>query len=267
MTLLVLDTPMAGVRRITFNRPEVLNAFTFAMYAELLGMLHDIQYDADARVVVLTGAGKGFCSGHDLAAPKTPPWAPADVGPLHRDLYAMQEIRQLPLRMRGLPQPVIAAVNGPAAGIGLLFALGADIAIAARAATFVNAFHHTAIGSEAGVSYLLPRAVGTQRAAELLLTGRTVDAEEAERIGLVLKTVPDEQLMSETLTLAEAMIANTPLDNWLTKQAFYANLDAPSYAHALDLDTRGVVMARTSADMLERRAASSEGRPPRFRHQ
>jgi enoyl-CoA hydratase len=169
--------------------------------------------------------------------------------------------------MRALPVPVIAAVNGAAAGIGLMFALGADIAIAAQTARFINAFHHTAIGSEGGVSYLLPRAVGTQRAAELLLTGRTVGAEEAERIGLVLRTVPDDQLMAETLTLAKAMMANTPLDNWLTKQAFYANLDAPSYAHALDLDTRGVVIARTSADMHERRAAASENRPPRFEHQ
>jgi enoyl-CoA hydratase len=264
MSLLV-DMPMDGVTRITFNRPEVLNAFTFDMYRELLMILRDIQYDVATRVVVLTGAGKGFCSGHDLTTLTTPAWAPADVGSLHRDLYAMQEIREIPILMRGLPQPVIAAVNGSVAGIGFVFALAADIAIAGASAKFVNAFHYTSIGSEAGVSYLLPRAVGTQRAAELMLTAKTVGAEEAERIGLVLKTVPDDRLVAETLELAESMIANAPLDNWLTKQALYANLSAPSYAHAMDFDTRGVVMARTTADMHERRAAAAEQRPPHFR--
>ena len=197
MSLLV-DVPMEGVTRITFNRPEVQNAFTFDMYRELLMILRDIQYEAETRVVVLTGAGTGFCSGHDVTTPTTPTWAPAEVGTMHRDLYAMQEIREIPILMRGLPQPVIAAVNGSVAGFGFVFVLAADIAIAGASAKFVNAFHHSSIGSEGGVSYLLPRAVGTQRAAELLLTARTVGAEEAERIGLVLRTVPDDELEAAT---------------------------------------------------------------------
>jgi enoyl-CoA hydratase len=263
---LLVDSPAEGVTRITFNRPEVRNAFTFEMFRELLALLRGIQYDAGTRVVVLTGAGMGFCSGIDVSTPTIPEWVPTDVGTVHRDLYAMQEIREIPILMRGMPQPVIAAVNGSVAGFGAVFALAADVAIAGGSAKFVNAFHYSAIGSEGGVSYLLPRAVGTQRAAELLLTTRTIGADEAARIGLVLETVPDDALEAATLALAASMMGNTPLDNWLTKQALYANLDAPSYAHAVDYDTRGVVIARTTADMHERRAAVTEQRPPHFRH-
>jgi len=264
---LLFDTPAPGVRRVTFNRPTTYNAFTFDMFRALLEWLRAVQYDTDARVVVLTGAGRGFCSGLDLTASSPPPWAPAGVGRQHRDLYAMQEIREIPLAMRGLPQPVIAAVNGPVAGIGVLFVLASDLAVAARSAKFVNAFHNVGIGTEAGVSYLLPRAVGSQRAAELLLTGRAVEAEEAAHIGLVLEAVPDDHLMTRVLELAEAMMINTPLDNWLTKQALHANLEAQSFARALDLDTRGVILARTTTDAQERRAADTEHRRPNYRHQ
>jgi len=264
---LVFDTPAPGVRRVTFNRPATLNAFTFLMFRELVEWLRVVQYDIDARVVVLTGSGRGFCSGLDLTDVSQPSWVPAGVGREHRDLYAMQEIRELPLALRGLPQPVIAAVNGPVAGIGLLLVLVADVAVAARSAKFVNAFHNVGIGTEGGVSYLLPRAVGSQRAAELLLTGRVVDAEEAARIGLVVDAVPDDQLMPKVLELAEAMILNTPLDNWLTKQALHANLEAQSFSRALDLDTRGVILSRSTSDATERRAADKEHRRPTYHHQ
>ncbi|MEV8546844.1 enoyl-CoA hydratase-related protein [Streptomyces sp. NPDC051572] len=263
----MLDTPTAGVRRITFNRPETYNAFTFDMYRSLLDALRAIQYDTEARVVIVTGAGAGFCSGHDVRTPTPVSWAPdVSVGP-HRDLFAMQEIREIPLAMRALPQPVIAAVNGPAAGIGLMFVLAADIAVAARSAKFVNAFHNTGIGSEGGVTYLLPRAIGSQRAAEFLLTGRPVEAEEAAEIGLVLRAVPDDQLMPTALGLAEAMRSNTPLDNWLTKQALHANSEGQSFARAMDLDTRGVALSRTTMDLMERRAALAEGREPTYKYQ
>jgi enoyl-CoA hydratase len=264
---IVLDTPAEGVRRITFNRPDTYNAFTFDMFRSLLEALRAIQYDTDVRVVIVTGAGAGFCSGLDVKYGKPPPWAPDQVTGLHRDLYAMQEIREVPLAMRGLPQPIIAAVNGPVAGIGLMFVLAADLAVAARSAKFVNAFHNTGIGSEGGVSYLLPRAVGSQRAAEFLLTGRPVEAAEAAEIGLVLQAVPDDQLMTTALRLARAMMTNTPLDNWLTKQALHANIEAQSFARALDLDTRGVVLARTTMDVAERRAAMADGRAPAYKHQ
>ena len=264
---LLFDTPAPGIRRVTFNRPTAFNAFTFDMYRTLLEWLRATQYDTDARVVVLTGAGPGFCSGQDLTAVSPPPWVPPEVGRSHRDLYAMQEIRDIPLALRGLPQPVIAAVNGPVAGIGLMFVLAADLAVAASSARFVNAFHNVGIGTEGGVSYLLPRAVGSQRAAELLLTGRAVDAEEAVRIGLVLEVVPDDQLMTRVVELSDAMMINAPLDNWLTKQALHANLEAQSFARALDIDTRGVVLACGTTDTAERQAADKEHRRPDYKHQ
>jgi len=264
---LLFDAPAAGVRRVTFNRPQTYNAFTFDMFRTLLEWLREVQYDVDARVVVLTGAGRGFCSGLDLVDASPPSWAPAGVGPQHRDLYAMQQIREIPLTMRGLPQPVIAAVNGPVAGIGLMLVLAADLAVAASSAKFVSAFHNVGIGTEGGVSYLLPRAIGSQRAAEVLLTGRAVDADEAADIGLVLEAVADDELMPRVLTLAEAMSLNTPMDNWLTKQALHANLEAQSFARALDLETRGVILARTTADTSERRAADQENRRPDYKHQ
>jgi len=264
---LLFDTPAPGVRRATFNRPTTYNSFTFDMYRALLEWLRAVQYDADVRVVVVTGAGRGFCSGQELTASSPPPWAPDGVGRTHLDLYAMQEIRDIPLAMRSLPQPVIAAVNGPVAGIGLMFVLAADLAVAAKSAKFVNAFHNVGIGTEGGVSYLLPRAVGSQRAAELLLTGRAVDADEAVNIGLFLEAVPDDQLMTRVLDIAEAMMINTPLDNWLTKQALHANLEAPSFARALDLDTRGVILTRGTTDTAERQAADKEHRQPNYKHQ
>lgn len=263
---LLFDSPAEGVRRVTFNRPERYNAFTFDMYRTLLAWLRAVQYEAEARVVIITGAGHGFCSGQDLAGGTPPEWAPDGVGNQYRDLYAMQEIRDLPLVMRGLPQPVIAAVNGPVAGFGMVFALAADLALAAHSAKFVNAFHNVGIGTEGGVSYLLSRAVGSQRAAELLLTGRAVDAEEAAAIGLVLEAVPDDQLMSRVLELAASMQRNTPLDNWLTKQSLHASVEAQSYARALDFETRGVVLARTTDDTTERRAADAERRAPEYKH-
>jgi enoyl-CoA hydratase len=264
---ITLDTPAEGVRRITFNRPETFNAFTFDMYRSLLAALRDIQYDTEVRVVIVTGAGAGFCSGHDVRNPTPVSWAPDVAGGPHRDLMAMQEIREIPLAMRALPQPVIAAVNGPVAGIGLLFVLAADIAVAARSAKFVNAFHTTGIGSEGGVTYLLPRAVGSQRAAEFLLTRRPVGADEAAEIGLVLRAVPDDKLTPTALELAEAMRLNTPLDNWLTKQALHANSEGQSFARAMDFDTRGVVLSRTTADLKERRAALAEGRSPDYKYE
>lgn len=266
MPSVLVDRTEESIVTITFNRPDVQNAFTFDMYHSMLLILREIQYDISVRVVILTGAGRGFCSGHDVKTQSDPPWADDRVGQLHRELYAMQEIRELPLLIRSIPQPVIAAVNGSVAGIGALFVLAADLAIAARSAKFVNAFHNTGVGTEGGVSYLLSRAVGTQRAAEILLTERTLWAEEAARIGLVLKDVPDQELMDTVLEIARAMVRNTPLDNWLTKQSLHASQGVSSYADAIDFDTRGVILARMTADVQERRAARAEGRQAHYRH-
>lgn len=265
MSEILIDEPLAGVRRLTLNRPQQLNAFTFAMYSQLLEGLERLRNDSDARVVILTGSGKGFCAGHDLKSAGDPAWIDdPQMGKTYRGQYAMAEIARIPPLMRKLPQPVICAVNGAAAGIGYALALSAELCIAAKSAKFVNSFHNAGTGHELGLSYLLPRAVGTQRAAEILLTGRAVLAEEAERIGLVLRAVPDEELMDAALELARSILANVPIGVWLTKQSLWLNQAAGSLEAAIELEGRAVAIAQATQDAAEKRAAFLEKRTPAF---
>ena len=259
------DDLAPGVRRITLNRPDSLNALLNSMYVELLDIMNQIALDPSVRVVVLTGAGRGFCSGQDGANPEPKSWVPPNVGKSHYALYYMRTLSAVVAAIRNLPQPVIAAVNGTAAGMGYTLAIACDMAIAAKSAKFVNAFHNAGTGSEGGLSYLLPRAVGTQRATELLLTARPVLADEAERIGLVLRTVPDEQLMSAVLELAESIQANAPLDIWLTKQNLNQNLHAGSFEQAIAFETRASAMVFTTEDAQEKRQSRRDKRAPVFR--
>jgi enoyl-CoA hydratase len=259
------DDPAPGVRRITLNRPDSLNALLHSMYVELVDNFAKIALDPSVRVVVLTGTGKGFCSGQDGASQEPKSWVPPNVGKQHYALYYMNTLSAVVDSIRNLPQPVIAAVNGTAAGMGYTLAVACDMTIAAESAKFVNAFHNAGTGSEGGLSYLLPRAVGTQRAAELLLTARPVLAQEAERIGLVLRTVPDDQLMTAVLEIAEAIVANAPLDVWLTKQNLNHNLHAGSFRQAIAFETRASAMATATEDAQEKRLSRRDKRPPVFR--
>jgi enoyl-CoA hydratase len=263
---ILVDDLAPQVRRITFNRPQALNGFISSMYPEFLGILEKIARDPDARVVVITGAGRGFCSGNDGSVASERNWIPTqEVGRSHGAMYFMRLLNTIGPTIRGMPQPVIAAVNGAAAGLGYSIALACDIAIAAKSAKFVNAFHNAGTGSEIGLSYMLPRAIGMQRAAELLLSGRQVLADEAERIGLVLKTVPDESLMDEVLKIANEMIQCAPLDLWVTKQEMYANQHIGSLADAAMLDLRGTLAVVQSEDYAEKRTARAEKRAPKFK--
>jgi enoyl-CoA hydratase len=266
MASIEFDDPRPGVRRITLNEPDRLNAFSYDMYETLLHALESLRFDTSVRVVLLTGAGRGFCSGNFSAQTANPRWVPEGVGKSHMPLYFMELLRGIPLAMRRLPQAVIAAVNGPAAGIGYSLVLAADLAIAAQSAKFVNAIHNAGTGCEGGMSYLLPLAVGSQKAAEILFTMRPTSAEEAARVGLVLKTVPDEMLMDEVFALAEAIALNSPIDIWLTKQALHANRSAGSLAEAMDFETRGVSIAGATEDASERRRAVFEKRPPIYQN-
>lgn len=265
MNDIVVDIPEEGVTRITLNRPQHLNVFTHDMYPRFIEILRSLEHDSKTRVVVLTGNGRAFCAGHDMKASGSPPWIDdQDMGPAYFRRYSMSEISLIPSLMRRLPQPVICAANGPVAGIGFALALAADLCIAARSAKFVNAVHNAGTGHELGISYMLPRAIGTQRAAELLLTARAVLADEAERIGLVLRTVDDASLMDEALKLARAIIVNVPIGIWLTKQSLWINQNAGSLEAAIELENRGVVLAQFTADKDEKRAAYFEKREPKF---
>lgn len=253
-----------GIVTLTLNRPDALNSFSFSMYEELIALLEGLRHDAQARVVILTGAGRAFCAGHDLRSGGPAPWVDPALGKPYAAKHSITRIAQIPLLMRAIPQPVIAAVNGAAAGIGFAFALAADLCLVARSAKFVNAIHNAGSGHELGMSWMLPRAVGTQRAAEILLTSRPVLADEAERIGLALRAVDDEKLMAEARALAASICANVPLGIWLTKQSLWMNQGVGSLEAACEIEARAVFMAQQTEDAAEKRQAFLAKRPPNF---
>ena len=179
------------VALLTLDRPERLNAMSFELVADLHRALSELEADRSVRAVVLTGAGRGFCAGFDLKDPGERP-DPGEIGRVQASLAPMKDFYGLVEHMRELPQPIIAAVNGPAAGGGFALALAADIRVAAESARFNVAFIRVGYsGCDIAMSYLLPRLIGGSRAAELMLTGRIIDAHEADRIGLVHEVVPD----------------------------------------------------------------------------
>ena len=250
---------------VTLNRPDRLNALTAGMLAQIYEVFERLGRDAACRVIVVTGAGRGFCSGDDLRDYRPPEWVPTDVGTVHAHMYQQKYVAELVPRMRALPQPVIAAVNGPAAGAGYALALGADLRLASVSAVFVDAFVKIgASGAEMGLSWLLQRIVGATRAAELVLTGRRVDAAEAARIGLVLETVPDGTVMDAALALADQIIANTPLGTWMGKATLWSNLEISSLEAAIDLEARTQILTLATADAAEQLQAFREGRPARY---
>lgn len=263
----LIDRSRAGVAVMTLNRPHHLNALTSPMLAEIYRQLEELGHDETCRVIVVTGAGRGFCAGDDLVDYRPPPWVPTDIGPLQSNMYQQQYVAQLVPRMRAVPQPIIAAVNGATAGAGYALAVGADLRLASASAVFVDAFVKIgASGAEMGLSWLLQRIVGATRAAELVLTGRRVDGEEAARIGLVLEVVPDGELLEAALALAAKIIDNTPFGAWMGKATLWSNLEISSLAAAIDLEARTQVLTLGTEDAREQLAAFRDRRDPAYRN-
>ncbi|HZT65523.1 MAG TPA: enoyl-CoA hydratase-related protein [Acidimicrobiales bacterium] len=259
-----VERPRPGIALVTLDRPERLNAMSHQLVAELHDALDELAPDPECRVVVLTGAGRGFCAGLDLRdagqAPET-----AGLGRAQAGMRSQQHIARLVPRLRAMPQPVIAAVNGPAAGGGLALALASDIRIAAASARFNVAFVRIGLsGCDIGVSWLLPRLIGASKAFELMLTGRIIDSEEADRIGLVLRVVPDGQVVDAALETAELIRANSPFGVWMTKEVAWSNLETPSLQAAMDLENRTQILSTFTGDMSEAVAAFLEKRAPEF---
>jgi enoyl-CoA hydratase len=229
-SIVVSEQIEPGVQLITLNRPDTLNAMSMALVQELRSALEAISADSSCRAVVLTGAGRGFCSGHDLAEMR-------DLGSAVDGLEVQQAFAGLITRVRSIRQPVIAAVNGAAAGGGLALALAADTRVCSESARFNAAFVRIGLsGCDIGVSYLLPRIVGPTLAFEMMLTGRLVDAREALASRLVLRVVPDGTVVEAALEIARSLRENTPLGVQLTKQVMWANLDASSLENAITLE-------------------------------
>lgn len=238
-----------GIALLRLDRPQVLNALTDDMVAAICCLLDAVQADPAIRVLVITGEGRGFCAGFDLGLAGDAPGS-AEFGETPAWMMRQEAFASLVTRLRALRVPVIAAVNGPANGAGLGLALAAEIRIAARSAVFNAAFVKVGMSScDIGVSWLLPRCVGLSRAFEIMLTGRMVDAAEAERIGLVSATVDDGQLLPRALDMARAIAANSAFGVWMTKRGTWANVEAGSLQAALELENRTQILARTTGEL------------------
>lgn len=248
-----------GVVEVELNRPHRLNAMTAELVDDLHALWAALSARPEIRVVLLTGAGRGFCAGLDLhdygaAGPAETPQA----------RFALQErIAGLVSGMRDLPQVVIAVVHGPAAGGGLALALGADVRVAGPDARFAVSFVRIGLsGADIGVSWLLPRLVGASAAFELLLTGRVVDAATAVRIGLVGSVADDPHAAARSI--ADEVIANSPMGVRMTKQVMWSQLEVGSLRAGLDLENRTQIMTSFTRDHVEAVDAFTQRRPPRF---
>jgi enoyl-CoA hydratase len=254
-----LEHPQPGVALLRLDRPDVLNALTDDLVRDIGQALDAIAADDHCRVLVLTGEGRGFCAGFDLRLAASAP-GEAAFGEAAAWMARQEAFSGLITRMRALRVPVIAAVNGPANGGGLALALGAEIRIAARSASFNAAFVKVGMsGCDMGVSWLLPRCVGLSNSFHILLTGRMVGAEEALRIGLVSELVDDAQLLPRALALASEIAGNDAFGVWMTKRGAWANAEAASLQAAMELENRTQMLARTTGQLAraaERFAAS-----------
>jgi len=256
---LLIDT-QGAVRVLTLNRPAALNSFTAEMHGRLRSALDAAAADASVRAVVVTGAGRGFCAGQDLNDP-----AMAAVGDAAPDVGAVVEqlYKPLALRVRTMPVPVIAAVNGVAAGAGANFAFGCDFVIAARSASFIQAFSKIALIPDCGGTWLLPRLVGRARALGLAMSGDKLPAEEAQRIGLIWQCVDDAALMDSALALATRLAAMPSRALAETRHAIDEAIGL-DYAAALSMEAQRQGQLGRAHDAREGIAAFKEKRAPRF---
>ncbi|WP_214407743.1 enoyl-CoA hydratase/isomerase family protein [Pseudonocardia lacus] len=262
-----VSSPGPEVRRIEMRRPERLNA----MDAEMVGALHEALADAEAdplcRVVVLTGAGRGFCAGLDLNGYGDPPNAAAEPGPIHRTLGTQRQIAGLVQRIRRMPQVVVSQVNGPAAGGGLALVCASDVRIAAEEAIFASSFIRIGVtGCDIGVSWMLPRLVGAGRAHELMLTARRFDAAEALRIGLLADVVPGAELTERVDRLVADLLRAPPLSLALTKQGMWMSMEIPSFDAAVEVENRQQVLTSATEDRAEAMRTYRSGGAPTYHH-
>lgn len=245
---------------VTLNRPDQLNTLTAESLAELNHYFDSLLTNYAVRVVVLRGAGRAFCAGLDIKAADSAVGRTPELA-----LQSQREFSGLVMRMRRCPQPIIGLVHGHAAGGGFSIALGCDVRIAAEGTKMNCAFIKIGLsGCEMGASYHLPRLVGTSVAAELLYTGRFIDAQRALRVGLVSDVVPVEQLAAAGKALADEMLATAPLGLRLTKECFWAAVDGNDLPSAIAMEDRNQVLAVANGDLDEGMRAFVEKRAPRY---
>jgi enoyl-CoA hydratase len=243
--------PEPAIAMIRLNRPDRLNAINFELVAELHDALDEIAADTEAKVIILTGAGRAFCAGLDLKNWGTAP-APGTHRHLHSGIDPQTFMSNLTVHMRDTPQVILAAVNGPAFGGGLALACAADIRLAADTATLCSAFIRTGLsGTDIGITYLLPRLIGAAQAFDLILTGRDITGTEALQMGLVSRTAPVEELAALAMSYATTMAGYTRSGLRTTKEVLWHNIEAPSLTNALALEIRNQNLLQHAPDVQE----------------
>lgn len=266
MEFVLIDQPRPSVTRITLNRPERMNAMAFDVMIPLREALEEVSGDNGTRVIVLTGAGPGFCSGADLESPgRIPNLEGLTIPSIAR--RSMELLDDVIMAVRKAHQPVIGAINGPAIGGGFCLSLATDIRLASDTAYFRAAgINNGLTAGELGLSYLLPRAIGASRAFDIMLSGRDVDAAEAERIGLVSRTVPGDKLLDTCFDLAEKITAFSRVGVELTKRMLWSSLDAGSLQSHMEYEGQAQLFVRlTTRNFEEAIKARKESRPPEFK--
>ena len=266
MSFVKIETPRPGVALVTLDRPERMNAMAFDVMVPLREALEELSFDNSVRVVVLTGAGEGFCSGADLVDPGYLPIFDG-IGVPGIARRAMKVLEDVISSLRDMHQPVIAAINGPAIGGGFCLAMATDIRLAADTAYFRAAgINNGLTAAELGLSYTLPRAIGASRAFEIMLSGRDVDATEASAIGLVSRTLPGDQLLEACYALAERIIGYSQIGVELTKQMLWAGLEAGSMHSHMNHEGHAQLFVRmTTRNFEEAIKARREKRAPVFK--
>jgi len=270
-----------GIGILTLNRPDKLNAMSFQMIEDFHELFDHLMVNLNCRVVILKAAGRAFCAGLDLKESmvlqsKRKPeelkkkFFFIDVPEkdiIKAKMYGQWRTGQLIVKMRKISQPIIALVQGAASGAGFAFCLAADVRIVGENAKFNNAFIKVGFsGADMGTSYFLPRLIGMSKAVEILYTGRFINAEEAERIGLALKIVKggEEELFNAGIDLAENMINKSPLGLRMTKEAINLSMDSPSLETMIQLENRTQMLCSTSNDVMEGVKAFFEKREPEY---
>lgn len=260
--LVLLSKPQARTAVVTLNRPERLNAMSIDLVIELDDVLNRVADDNDVSVAILTGAGRGFCSGLDLKDYGIIP----NIDGLTVGRIAARSMRyysRLILTLRRMPQPVIAAINGPAYGGGMCLACATDLRIASTSAVFnATGIVNGLTSTELAISWLLPRLIGATHSNDLLLTGREVDGDEAYRLGLVSRVLPDADLLPAALEMAARMAKYSPYGLEMTKSMLWVNLENPSLESAIQIEDRNQLMLGFTANLPEAIRAFDQGREP-----
>jgi enoyl-CoA hydratase len=265
MPYIKIDKPIAHTTVITMDRPERMNSMAFELVVPLHEAIEEVAQDNDTHCVILTGTGRGFCSGADTQESQPPP----NIEGMTLTRIATRAftiLSDLVPALQRMPQPVICAVNGAAIGGGMCLTLAADIRIAAESAYFRAAGINNGLTAlELGMSFLLPRAIGSSRAFEIVLSGRDVSAKEAAEMGLVSRAVPDDELLPEALKLAEQINGWSTQGIQLTKRTMWAGLETGSLRAAIELETHTQLFVRlTTKNFEEATQARREGRKPTF---